>query len=302
MTTRLGLSALKPHTSSAPFAAVGYVWHPADVFAPVREHVKRGGKTIRHEPSQQWLDVVVSVRAAGAALQPINTGRRPETALAAAWGREGLADQSTSPRVLEAFTPLAVAPLRTALAPIDRRAGRALHHPCAPALVCLDIDRTGLPAGRHAEASTQGDCRGEKPVMDANGPASVPRPTRNAWGPSSILATRRARRADTPPWRSWRACWPGRQPSGAGPAGGSTVAVAPRPPATGPSGTASRCAPQAIAATGRRPSRGRGRRGKRGARGPGGWRRPPRRAALSGGPRPWGGSGRPRRTRLGRAS
>ncbi len=49
MTTRLGLSAMKRHTSYAPLAALGYVWHQADCFAPWRGHVKLGGKIILHE-------------------------------------------------------------------------------------------------------------------------------------------------------------------------------------------------------------------------------------------------------------
>ena len=85
--------------------------------------------------------------------------------------------------MLDAFTPPAVAQLRTAIAHIDIRAGQALHPPFAQELLCVDIDLPGLPAGRHAEASTTGYCRGEKTVMDANWPASVPRNTMKAWCP-----------------------------------------------------------------------------------------------------------------------
>jgi hypothetical protein len=286
MTTRLGLSAMTRHTSFAPLAALGYVLHQSDCFAPWREHVQLGGKTILHEPYQQWLDVVVSVLADCASLKPINTRLRPDTALAAAWGREKFADQSTITRVRDAFTPLAVAQLRTAIARIYIREGRALHHPVAQELLFLDIDLTGLPAGRHAEASTKGYFSGEKTVMDANWPASVPPNTMKAWCPSSILATRRARPVYTPPWPPWSACWACRQPSGAGPSGGSTAALAPLPTATGPSGTAIRGSPKAIVANGRRPSLGLCRSGKSCAQGHVGLRRPPCRSAISGVPRP----------------
>jgi hypothetical protein len=286
MTMRLGLSARKRHTSYAPLAALGYVLHQSDFFAPLREHVKLGGKTILHEPDQKLLDVVVSVRADCTSLKQINTRLRPDTALAAAWGRERCADQSTITRVLDACTPRAVAQLRTAIAQIYRREGRARHHPFTPELLCLDIDLTGLPAGRHAEASTTGSFSGEKTVLDANWPASVPRNTMKAWCPSSILATRRARPVYTPPWRPWSACWPCRQPSGAGPACGSTVAWAPMPTSTGPSGTAIKCSPKAIVANGRRPALGRCRRGKNCARGHVGLHRPPCPSAMIGGLRP----------------
>jgi hypothetical protein len=180
MTKRLGLSAMKRHTSYAPLAALGYSLHQSDFFAPLREHVQLGGKTILHEPHQKLLDVVVSVLADCASLKQINTRLRPDTALAAAWGRERFADQSTITRVLDAFTPLAVAQLRTASERIYMREGQALHHPFAQELLFLDIDLTGLPAGRHAEASTKGYFSGEKTAVDANWPASVPRNTMKA--------------------------------------------------------------------------------------------------------------------------
>src|ERR671923_1417844 len=167
MTTRLGLSAMKRHTSFAPLAALGYVLHHSNFFAPLREHVQLGGKTILHEPHQKLLDVVVSVLADCASLKQINTRLRPDTALAAAWGRERFADQSTITRVLDAFTPPAVAPWRPAIEHIYRREGQALHHPFAQELLFVDIDLTGLPAGRRAEASTKGYFSGEKTAVGA---------------------------------------------------------------------------------------------------------------------------------------
>jgi hypothetical protein len=82
---------------------LGYVLHQADFFAPLREHVQLGGKAILHEPHQKLLDVVVSVLADCASIKQINTRLRPDTALAAAWGRDTFADQSTITRVLVPF-------------------------------------------------------------------------------------------------------------------------------------------------------------------------------------------------------
>jgi hypothetical protein len=207
MTNRLGLSAMKRHTSYAPLAALGHILHQHDFFAPLREHVQLGGKTILHEPHQKLLDVVVSVLADCASLKQINTRLRPDTALAAAWGRAGFADQSTITRVLDAFTPLIVAQLRTAIEWIYMREGQALHHPFAQELLFVDIDLTGLPAGRRAEASTKGYFSGEKTAVGANWPASVPHNTMKAWCPWSIPATRRAKPVYALPWLLWSGCW-----------------------------------------------------------------------------------------------
>jgi hypothetical protein len=72
--------------------------------------------------------------------------------------------------VLDAFTPVTVAQLRTAVECIYVREGRALHHPFDQELWFLDIDRTGLPAGRHAEASTRGYFSGKNTAAGASSP------------------------------------------------------------------------------------------------------------------------------------
>jgi hypothetical protein len=181
--------------------------HHRDFFAPLREHVRLGGKTILHEPHQKLLDVVVSVLADCASLKQINTRLRPETALAAAWGRKVFADQSTVTRVLDAFTPVSVAQLRMAIERLYAGEGRALQHPCAQQLFFLDIDLTGLPAGRRAEASTKGYFSGGKTAVGASSPASVPRSTMKAWSPCSIPATRPVKPVCVPQWLPWSRCW-----------------------------------------------------------------------------------------------
>ena len=141
-----------------------------DFFAPLWEHVQLGGKTIDQAPHQKLLDVVVSMLADCSSLKQINTRLRPDTTLAAAWGRDVFADQSTISRTLDAFTPATVAQLRTAVERLYVREGRALHHPFDQELLFLDIDLTGLPAGRHAEASTKGYFSGKKTVAGVSSP------------------------------------------------------------------------------------------------------------------------------------
>src|SRR5438874_13235467 len=111
MTKRLGLSAMHRSTHYAPLAALGAFLQQRDFFAPLWEHVQLGGKTISHEPHQKRRDVVVSMLADCSSLKQIHTRLRPDTALAAAWGREAFADQATITRLLDAFTPLNVTQL-----------------------------------------------------------------------------------------------------------------------------------------------------------------------------------------------
>ena len=198
MTTRLGLATMKHTTQYAPLAALGYFLQQQDFFAPLREHVRLDCKTVRHAPHEKLLDVVVSILADCTSLKQINTRLRPDTALAAAWGRDQFADHSTISRVLDTFTPETVAQLRTAIEQMYRHTGQALHHPFARELLFIDIDLTGLPAGRHAEGSTKGYFSGKKTAADASSPVSMPRSTTRPSSPWSIPATKPVRRVSVP--------------------------------------------------------------------------------------------------------
>jgi len=122
---------------------LGYYIRQRDFFAHLRDPVKIGSKTVLPTPHQQRLDVVVSMLADCTSLKQIQTRLRPDTALAAAWGREAFADQATITRLLDAFTPLPVTQRRTAVEHIDVREGRALPHPFDQELLFLDLDLTG---------------------------------------------------------------------------------------------------------------------------------------------------------------
>jgi hypothetical protein len=207
MIKRLGLSAMQRTTQYAPLAALGYLLRQQDFFAPLREHVQLGCKAVLHESHEKLLDLVVRMLADCAALKQINTRLRPDTALATAWGRDRFAGQSTIARVLDAFTPVSVAQLRTASAQIYGRTGQAVHHAFDQELLFLDIDLTGLPAGRRAEASTKGYFSGEKTAAGASSPGSAPHNTLRAWSPCSIPAARLAKPVYTPQWPPWSGCW-----------------------------------------------------------------------------------------------
>ena len=207
MRKRLGLAAMTSNTPYAPLAALGSFLQQQDFFAPLREHVQLDCKTVVYAPHEKVLDIVVSMLADCASLKQINTRLRPDTVLAAAWGRDGFADQSTISRALDTFTPRAVDQRRTAVEQIYRREGQALHHPFEHELLFLGIELTGLPAGRRAEASTKGYFSGEKTAVGANSPGSAPRSTMKVWCRSSIPATRAVKPAYAPRLPRWSGCW-----------------------------------------------------------------------------------------------
>ncbi len=76
--------------------------------------------------------------------------------LQVAFGRRGCAGQSTISETLNACTPDNVQQLRTALKQILHQQGRYTHHDYDHTWQLLDVDMTGLVAGRQAEGATKG--------------------------------------------------------------------------------------------------------------------------------------------------
>ncbi len=167
MSKLLGLSEMKSNTQFAPLAALGYYLQKQDFFAPIRDEVQLGIKTVRHEPYQKLIDCVVSILAGCTSISGINTRIRPDTALAKAWGRECFAEQSTIADTLDAFNEETITQLRSAIETIYLKWGQVKNHNFSDEYLILDIDLTGLPASKHAQGSTKGFFSGKKTDTDA---------------------------------------------------------------------------------------------------------------------------------------
>jgi len=166
MVKLLGLSEMRNNTQFTPLAALGYYLQEQDFFAPLRDEVQLGIKTVRHEPYQKLIDCVVSILAGCTCVSQINTRIRPDVALAKAWGRDRFAEQSTIADTLDAFNEETIAQLRSAIETIYLRWSRTKAHDFSNEFLILDIDLTGLPASKHAQSSTKGFFSGKKTDMD----------------------------------------------------------------------------------------------------------------------------------------
>lgn len=149
-------------TARAGLAALGLRMQRQGIWAVVQQHLQIKQKVRHHQPLDKLLDCFINLLAGGAGLIEINQLVRPDVALQHAFGRQTCAEQSTISDTLNACTSANVQQLRTAIQIILQQQGQSYRHDYAAAWQVLDIDTTGLPAGRLGEGVTKGYFAGRK--------------------------------------------------------------------------------------------------------------------------------------------
>lgn len=155
-------------TARASLAAFGLKLQQWEVWAVVRQHLQLKQKVRLHQPLDKLLDCFINILAGGMGLVEINCLVRPDLALQRAFGRQACAEQSTISDTLNACTAENVQQLRDVVEFFLQQHGQSYHHHYDTTWQVLDIDITGLPAGRLGEGVTKGyfasrkNCRGRQ--------------------------------------------------------------------------------------------------------------------------------------------
>jgi len=185
---RISLAPLEGMTQFAPLVALGFWVREYDLLSPIISRLVFTQTTHTEYPVEALLEVWVSMLAGCRSIWQINTKIRPDPVLAQAWGRAQFADQSTVARVLDVCQPEQVAQLRQGVAKVYHWIGQAPHHQGAENELLIDIDLTGLPAGRQAEGSTKGYFSEKKGPEDGSYVGSEPPIMMKVWPPCCIQA------------------------------------------------------------------------------------------------------------------
>ena len=121
------------------------------IWEMIRQQVTIQQKIVVHTPLEKMQDAFINIMAGGQGVVEVNQRVKPDAALSAAFGRERCADQSGVSTTLNACQAENVAQMRQAMQTIYRRygAGYGHHYGCKRQL--LDVDMSGLPAGRQGE-------------------------------------------------------------------------------------------------------------------------------------------------------
>jgi len=149
-------------TARASLAALALRLQAMGIWEVIQQHLQIKQKVRAHQPLDKLLDCFINILSGGAGLVEINLLVRPDVAVQRAFSRQGCAEQSTISDTLNACTSANVEQLRSAVQIILRQHGQSYQHDYAAAGQVLDIDTTGLPAGRLGEGVTKGYFAGRK--------------------------------------------------------------------------------------------------------------------------------------------
>jgi len=142
-----------PRTS---LAAVGVYLRQQGMWQAIEDTVKIKQKVMTHTPTDKLLDCLINILAGGEGVVEINPRVRPDRALQTAFGRTACADQSGVSATLNACSEATIMQMREALARIYQRHSQGYGHDYAACYQVLDVDMTGMPAGRQGEGVTKG--------------------------------------------------------------------------------------------------------------------------------------------------
>lgn len=122
-------------------------------------HIKQ--KVIRHTPTDKLLDGFINILAGGHGIVEVNTRVRPDPGLQRSFGRDSCAEQSVVSDTFNACTEENVEQMREAMKEVYRGHSQGYRHDYRQWQV-LDVDMTGMPAGRKGEGVTKGYFSGQK--------------------------------------------------------------------------------------------------------------------------------------------
>lgn len=146
----------------ASLAAVGLWMQEKGIWKKVEAEVMIKQKTIIHSPQEKLKDVLINILSGGQGLVEINQRVRSDKALQVAFGRKACAEQSVTSTTLNACHEINVEQMQTVLSQIYQEFGQGYQHEYEKQHLLLDIDLTGLLAGKQAEGSSKGYFSGSK--------------------------------------------------------------------------------------------------------------------------------------------
>ena len=142
--------------------AVGVRMRRLGIWRVVEKRVHIRQKTVKHSPVEKLLDAFINILAGGQGVCEINTRVRPDRALQRAFGRVRCADQSQVSRTLNRCAEDNVVEMRQVNKETYQTHGAGYRHDYEQQWQILDVDTSGMPAGRQGERVTKGYFSGKR--------------------------------------------------------------------------------------------------------------------------------------------
>ena len=187
MTIEIGFTNNLTNTQFAPLAALSAHYQQNHTLDPLKQ-VLIPMKTRAFSTDSKLIQVFLSILVGCETLSEVNLRLKSEMGLAAVWGWERFADQSSLSRTLDALTLMNIDQLRRTTSAIWW-ANSQIRTCDWRRFLWLDFDLSGLPCSARAEKSQKGYFSGKKTSPDANWPVSAPLTTEKPSGQKCIRAT-----------------------------------------------------------------------------------------------------------------
>lgn len=144
------------YSAQSSLAMVGISIQQMGIWQLIAQHVKIEQKTVRHTPVEKLQDAFINIMSGGQGIVEVNRRVKPNHSLSVAFGRQTCADQSGISQTLNACQLENVVQMRQALQEIYQRYGAGYRHRYDHEWQLLDIDMSGLPAGKQGEEVEKG--------------------------------------------------------------------------------------------------------------------------------------------------
>jgi hypothetical protein len=143
-------------------AVIGKEIESKDIWGEIERNVHIAQKIIKYRPIDKLKTAFINIIAGGEGLVEINRLVRTDKAIQKAFGQDACAEQSTVSETINACTAENVEEMKKALITIYRKNSQGYRHDYTKDLQVLDIDMTGLLAGKQGEEATRGYFSGAK--------------------------------------------------------------------------------------------------------------------------------------------
>lgn len=150
------------YSAHASLAMVGTWMKEHNLWQKLEQRVVIQQKTIRHTPHEKLKDAFINILAGGQGIVEINQRIRTDKALQLAFGRNACAEQSVVSETLNACTEKNAEQIEEVVRNIYQEFGQGYRHDYEKTDLLLDVDLTGLLAGRQAEGASKGYFSGTK--------------------------------------------------------------------------------------------------------------------------------------------
>lgn len=149
-------------SAHASLATIGLWMQEHDIWQEVERHVTIQQKTIKHKPHEKLKDAFINILAGGQGIVEVNQRVRTDQALQMAFGRRACAEQSVISETLNACTETNAKQIEEVVRKVYQQYSKGYRHAYEETHFLLDVDLTGLLAGRQAEGSSKGYFSGTK--------------------------------------------------------------------------------------------------------------------------------------------